>query len=60
MPSGQPTEPNLNLTLRAWLTTPFGTTTRPVEVAYDLRFDMMVAIFYSGDAPAGFTALPDT
>lgn len=60
LPSGQPTEPNLNLTLRAWLTTPFGSTTRPVEVAYDLRFDMMVSIFYSSDAPGGFTALPDS
>lgn len=59
LPSGQPKEPDTNLTLRQWLTTPFGTTQRPVEIAFQLRCEMMASIFYSDSAPPGYTAFPD-
>lgn len=55
----QPRVPNEKIVLRTWLTTPFGTATRPSEVAYELRFKMAVTIFYSQEAMEKYTALPD-
>lgn len=59
LPDDQPEEPDMNLTLRQWLTTSFGSVEHPVEVAFQLRFEMMGTIYYSQDAPEGYTAFPD-
>jgi hypothetical protein len=60
LPGGQPREPNANLTLRTWLTLPFGTASPsnfyPVNVAYEMRFHLVVTVFYSMDAPEEYTA----
>jgi carboxypeptidase family protein len=62
-PGGQPDLPNQNLTLRTWLTLPFGTASasdaHPVNLAYELRFETFVTIFYSQMAPADYTAWTD-
>lgn len=60
LPSGQPREPNRNLTLRTWITLPFAQLTKPVELVHELRFQMMVSVFYSQNAPETYTALPDS
>lgn len=55
----QPKKPNEKITLRTWLTLPFGTATKPMELAYELRFQMAVTVFYSDTAPEDYSALPD-
>lgn len=63
LPGGvQPNEPNLNITLRTWLTLPFADVTRvqaPVQTAYELRYQLMVTVFYSSTMPEGYSAFTD-
>jgi hypothetical protein len=59
LPGGTPKEPTLDMTLRTWLTLPFAPTTRPVALAYDLRFEIAVTVFYSMRADETYSALPD-
>jgi carboxypeptidase family protein len=59
---GQPTEPDQNLTLQAWPaigTSLSPTDFHPVSIAYEMRFEMMVTVFYNQRAPEGYTAWED-
>lgn len=61
---GHPDLPDANLTLWTWLTLPFGTTNvggndvHPVNVAYELRFQLAVTMFYQQAVPKGYSAFP--
>lgn len=61
VPSGTPEEheePTSDHTLRTWLTIPFGSVP-PAEVAYELRFEMMVTVYYSSLPPEGYSGFSD-
>lgn len=56
----QPKEPNANITLRTWITVPFSPATHPVDLAFELRFQIMVTIVYNDEAAADYTAFTDS
>lgn len=60
-PDGSPQEPNATLMLRTWLATPPGSVTgadvRPASLAYEMRFEMVVTVFYNQRAPADWNAM---
>jgi hypothetical protein len=61
IPSGTPDEhkePTMNHTLRTWITIPFASVP-PVEMAYEMRFEMMVTVYYSSLPPEGYSAFAD-
>ncbi len=51
-------EPTMDHLLRTWITIPFASVP-PAELAYDMRFEMMVTIYYSELPPEGYSAFAD-
>lgn len=45
--------------LRAYANVPFGSTSQPVYLALQQKFEAMVSAFYGEAAPEGYTAFPD-